>query len=78
MGREKEMEEMMKFVNFRNPDTRVVNIVGSPGFGKSTLAINVGHKVVRNGDMVHYINMADFPDKADVKIVLCEKIFVSA
>ena len=53
-------------------------MIGSPGFGKSTLAINVGHKVVRNGDMVHYINMADFPDKADVKIVLCEKIFVSA
>ena len=78
MGREKEMEEMMQFVNFRNPDTRIVNIVGSPGFGKSTLAINVGHEVVRNGDMVHYVNMADFPSKADVKIVLCEKIFDSA
>ena len=80
MGREREMEEMMKLVNFRNPiaNVRIINIVGSPGFGKSTLAINVGHEVVRNGDIVHYVNVADFPSKAEIKPVLCEKIFDSA
>ena len=78
MGREREMEEMMKFVNLRNHSVRIVNIIGSPGFGKSTLAINVGHEVVRNGDIVHYINMADFPSKAEIKPILCEKIFDSA
>ena len=78
VGREREMEEMMKFVNLRNCSVRIVNIIGSPGFGKSTLAINVGHEVVRNGDIVHYINMADFPSKAEIKPMLCEKIFDSA
>ena len=34
----------------------IVGISGSPAFGKSTLAIHVGHKVAEKGIMVGYIN----------------------
>ena len=73
VGREKEMNEVSKLLDFRNSDIRIVNIYGSPGFGKSTLAIHIGHKMVKNGVTVHYVNMDDFPDK-DIKMALAEKI----
>ena len=34
----------------------IVGISGSPAFGKSTLAIHIGHKVAEKGIMVGYIN----------------------
>ena len=71
------MEEVLNLVDFSNSRVRIVNIIGSPGFGKSTLVIHVGHEVVKKGDIVHYINLADFPD-TDVKLVLAEKILDSA
>ena len=71
------MEEVLNLVDFSNSSTRIVNIIGSPGFGKSTLVIHVGHEVVKKGDVVHYVNLADFPD-TDVKLVLAEKILDSA
>ena len=77
VGREREMQEVVNLVDFSNSDVRIVNIIGSPGFGKSTLAIHVGHEMVKKGDVVHYVNLADFPD-TDVKTVLSEKIFDSA
>ena len=74
VGREKEMKEIINLVDFTNSsDIRVVNIIGSPGFGKSTLAIHVGHEMVRNGVIVHYINMAEVSDKS-VKKALAEKV----
>ena len=73
VGREKEMEEVSNLLDFGNSDVRIVNIYGSPGFGKSTLAIHVGHKIVKEGVTVDYVNMNDFPDK-DVKTALAEKI----
>ena len=77
IGRETEVQELIQFVNFTNRHVRIVNIIGSPGFGKSTLAIHVGHRMVENGVIVHYINMAEFPDK-NVGQVLCEKVLESA
>ena len=77
VGREREMQEVLNLVDFSNSGVRIVNIIGSPGFGKSTLAIHVGHEMVKKGDVVHYINLADFPD-TDVKLVLAEKILDSA
>ena len=38
---------------------RIVSIVGPPGFGKSTLAIHVGHAVCNRGTTVHYVNLQD-------------------
>ena len=71
------MQEILNLVDFRNSSAPIVSIIGSPGFGKSTLAIHVGHEVVKKGDVVHYVNLADFPD-TDVKLVLAEKILDSA
>ena len=73
VGREKEMKEVSQLLDFKNSDIRIVNIYGSPGFGKSTLAIHVGHQIMKDGVTVHYVNMDDFPDK-DIKTALAEKI----
>ena len=77
VGREQKMEEIMQFMDFENRTVRIINIIGSPGFGKSTLAVHVGHTVVKRGNVVHYVNMADFPEK-DVKQILSEKVMDSA
>ena len=53
VGREHDINEVIS----RIMNTRIVNINGAPGFGKSTLAIHVGHVVVQNGIDVRYVNM---------------------
>ena len=73
VGREKEIEILMKKIDFYNRSTRIVNIYGPPGFGKSTLAIHLGHEAVREGVEVHYVNMIDFSNK-EVKKNLGKKI----
>ena len=71
------MKAIVKRVNFDFLDTRIINIVGSPGFGKSTVAIHVGHYMVDRGVIVHYVNMMEFPSM-QVKQVLAEKLLESA
>ena len=70
VGRDMEMKEVIQLIDFANPDTRIVSIVGSPGFGKSTLAIHVGHHMVDEGVVVHYVNMLEVPHMT----VLAEKV----
>jgi len=42
--------------------------VGSPGFGKSTLAIHVGHVITENGGVaVHYADLYEVPDITSLK-----------
>ena len=77
VGREWELDELIKFINFSNHDHRIVNIVGPPGIGKTTLAIHLGHRMIPSGVLVHYIDMAEFPDK-QVKQILAEKVLESA
>ena len=59
VGRTDEMEELDRLLDINNRDVRTVSIVGSPGFGKSTLAIQVGHNLLRKGFTVHYVNMIE-------------------
>ena len=67
------MDALTKQIDFHNHSTRIINIFGPPGFGKSTLAVNIGHVAVRNGVEVHYVDVVEFPKKG-VKQILAEKI----
>ena len=40
-----------------HPAPSIVNIVGAPGFGKSALAIAVGHALLRHGIYVYYVDI---------------------
>ena len=53
------MREMMALLDFSDTHNRIISINGPPGFGKSTLAIHVGHKMVREGVTVHYVDMME-------------------
>ena len=77
VGRDKEVSEILEIVNFTRSDTRIVNIVGSPGFGKSTIAKQIGHKLVDVGARVHYIDVGEF-QKGNIEHELTEKILESA
>jgi len=59
VGRETEVNDILQLLDFSESDTRMVSIDGPPGFGKSTLAIRVGHQMVRKGTNVLYINMLE-------------------
>ena len=39
VGREVDMKEVTQLINFKSGNIRIVDIIGPPGFGKSTLAI---------------------------------------
>ena len=41
VGRETELEVLTDWIG----NSTIISIVGSPGFGKSTLAIHVGHEI---------------------------------
>lgn len=77
VGRDREVSEIMEMVNFTKTNMRIISIVGSPGFGKSTIAIHIGHKLVDMGTNVHYINMGDF-HRGNIERMLTEKILKSA
>ena len=53
IGRDEDIEEIVKRVQ----NTLIVNINGAPGFGKSTLAIHAGYKLVSNGTSVRYVDV---------------------
>ena len=80
MGREQEMLQLMDLLDFSSDtDVRIVNIVGSPGFGKSTLAVHVGDQMVKQGVEVHYVNMGEYQRQdIDIQIELAEKILRAA
>ena len=56
VGREVEIMEVMNLLNFHTSDGRYVEIVGGPGFGKSALAVSVGHELVSRGVDVYYVD----------------------
>ncbi len=78
VGREDEIQELLARVNFEFTEMRIINIVGSPGFGKSTLAIQLGHRLIDQGVYVHYVNMEDLLSGGSIELVLAEKILKSS
>ena len=57
IGRENDISVVMEKAEKAN----ILNINGAPGFGKSTLAIHVGYKLVNSCISVRYINMEELP-----------------
>lgn len=70
VGRETALNNVLQLLDFDQSDTRVVSIDGPPGFGKSTLAIKVGHQMVCKGTNVLYVNMLE----VSTMQVLAEKV----
>lgn len=78
VGRENDTQTLLQLLRFHSDSSiKIVSIIGSPGFGKSTLAIEVGNKMVEERVVVHYVNMEEFPNM-QVKQVLAEKVLKSA
>ena len=56
IGRENYVNGILKKISYGEGPI-VVNIVGAPGFGKSALAVAVGHELLRNGIRVLYVDL---------------------
>ena len=62
VGRAEDIRNITQYLHYGNSDVQVVHIVGPPGFGKSTLAIKIGHVFLRKGVTVYYVDMKDVSD----------------
>lgn len=77
VGREKETTKILEYLDYGLPESkRIVNIYGSPGFGKSTLAIHIGHLMLEKGVYVHYVDLAGAPNEG-IKLFLAQRIWNS-
>ena len=47
IGREKDKQVILNWLEFQTSPVQIVSIVGSPGIGKSALARDVGHTMVQ-------------------------------
>ena len=63
-GRQKEVEEITGHVT--SGSTRIVSIWGSPGFGKTSVAIAVGHRLHTQGFPVYYLSLRGLQSKSDL------------
>ena len=72
VGRETEVEELTDWIG----NSTIISIVGSPGFGKSTLAIHVGHVITAKGGVaVHYIDLYEVQDMTTLNEKLTFLVF---
>ena len=63
-GRQSECEEIIDHVTSKS--TRLVSIWGSPGFGKTSVAIAVGHALQSQGLLVCWVSLRGLQSKADL------------
>ncbi|CAH3026864.1 unnamed protein product [Porites evermanni] len=63
-GRQSEVEEIIGHVT--SESTRLVSIWGSPGFGKTSVAIAVGHALQSQGLPVYWVSLRGLQSKADL------------
>ena len=57
VGREEDIRNITGYLDFTSSDVQVVHIVGPPGFGKSTLAKQIGHILLRKRVKVQYADL---------------------
>ena len=63
-GRQRECEEIAG--HLASGSTRIVSIWGSPGFGKTSVAIAVGHRLLSQGLAVYYLSLRGVQSTADL------------
>ena len=63
-GRQSEVEEIIGHVT--SESTRLVSIWGSPGFGKTSVAIAVGHALQSQGLPVYWVSLRGLQSKTDL------------
>ena len=57
VGREEDIRNITRYLDFTSSNVQVVHITGPPGFGKSTLAKQIGHIFLWKGVRVHYADI---------------------
>ena len=67
-GREKECGEVTG--HLASESARIVSICGSPGFGKTSVAIAVGHHLESQGLPVYFFSLRGVQSKADLASLL--------
>ena len=70
IGREEEMKVIMGY--FIESEVDVVTLYGQAGFGKSEIALHVGHRMLQLGLDVHYIRVEDFKNVSSLEEELME------
>ena len=73
VGRENEISELKSLLQHYSGAPKIVSITGGPGFGKSTLAIAVGHELETEGVSMIYV---DLNDEITTKYEIATKIVV--
>ena len=63
-GRQRECEEIIQHLT--SESTRLVSIWGSPGFGKTSIAVAVGHSLQSRGFPVYWISLRGLHSKEDL------------
>ena len=63
-GRQKECDEIIGHVT--SASTRLVSVWGSPGFGKTSVAIAVGHDLQAQGLSVYFLSLRGLKSKGDL------------
>ena len=62
VGREDDIRNITRYLDFDHSNIQVVHIVGPPGFGKSTLAKRIGHIFLRKRVKVYYVDIRAVTD----------------
>ena len=74
VGREDDVKELMELIDFSDDESAdIISIVGTPGIGKTALAVYVGNEMILNGVVVHYVNMKEFHNE-HLKQEIAERI----
>ena len=76
-GRDAEMNKIISFL--MDKDVGVVNAVGGPGFGKSSITIEVSHRLCENHDItIIFSYLSNASCRAEVIRRLCLDVGVQA
>ena len=71
IGREADMDTVVNYLN----EVKLVTLYGSPGFGKSELALHIGHKLLEKGTDVIHLKVVSYESIDDLidRIITKEK-----